>query len=293
MAERTDTRLRLTLYVLLLVYILNFLDRQIVGILAQPIGEGSWSQRYPDRADDRARLRAVLYRARHSHRPFCRPAEDQPDRVIAVCLAVWSAMTALCGAAQSFVQLFLARIGVGIGEAGGTPPAHSLIAELAPPEKRASAMSFYQLGPPIGGLIGMVLGGYLADRIGWRWAFVVVGAPGVALALVVCRGAARSADDAIVAEAAKQRRTPKLRRGIRRHLVLAGEPADPAVGRVRRDRQFRHADLGTDLSAAQLRPQRRPDRPVVRPGQRHRFGAGRLVRRPIRRPHAASAASSI
>jgi len=106
-------------------------------------------------------------------------------KVIAVCLMVWSAMTAVCGAAQTFVQLFLARVGVGVGEAGGTPPAHSLIAEMASPEKRASALSLYQLGPPIGGLIAMVMGGYLADSIGWRWAFVVVGAPGILLSLVV------------------------------------------------------------------------------------------------------------
>jgi MFS family permease len=185
MSGHSDKRLQLTIYVLLVVYVLNFLDRQIVGILAEPIS------RELGLSDTQIGLMtgiafALFYTglgipiAR-----FCDRPTTSRVKVIAVCLAIWSAMTALCGSAQNFAQMFLARIGVGIGEAGGTPPAHSLIAEMAAPEKRASALSLYQLGPPIGGLIGMVLGGYLADSIGWRWAFVVVGAPGVLLALVV------------------------------------------------------------------------------------------------------------
>ncbi len=180
-----DKRLRLTINVLLVVYIFNFLDRQIVGILAQPIA------RELHLSDLHIGLMtgfafAIFYTglgipiARYADRP-----STSRVKVIAVCLVVWSAMTAVCGAAQTFVQLFLARVGVGIGEAGGTPPAHSLIAEMASPEKRSSALSLYQLGPPLGGLIAMVMGGYLADTIGWRWAFVVVGAPGILLSLVV------------------------------------------------------------------------------------------------------------
>lgn len=185
MPAQTDKHLRLTIYVLLVVYVLNFLDRQIVGILAQHISKDLHL------TDTQLGLMtglafALFYTglgipiARFSDRP-------STDRitVVTACLAVWSAMTVLCGAAQNFWQLFAARIGVGIGEAGGTPPVHALIAEMAPPEQRASALSFYQLGPPIGGLIGMVLGGFLADSIGWRWAFVAVGAPGVLLAFVV------------------------------------------------------------------------------------------------------------
>ncbi len=185
MSGHSDKRLQLTIYVLLVVYVLNFLDRQIVGILAEPIS------RELGLSDTQIGLMtgiafALFYTglgipiAR-----FCDRPTTSRVKVIAVCLAIWSAMTALCGSAQNFAQMFLARIGVGIGEAGGTPPAHSLIAEMAAPEKRAAALSLYQLGPPIGGLIGMVLGGFLADSIGWRWAFVVVGAPGVLLALVV------------------------------------------------------------------------------------------------------------
>lgn len=185
MTGQNDKRLQVTIYVLLVVYVLNFLDRQIVGILAEPIS------RELGLSDTQIGLMtgiafALFYTglgipiARYCDRPT-----TSRVKVIAVCLAIWSAMTALCGAAQNFAQMFLARIGVGIGEAGGTPPAHSLIAEMAAPEKRASALSFYQLGPPIGGMIGLILGGMLADSIGWRWAFVLVGAPGVLLALVV------------------------------------------------------------------------------------------------------------
>jgi MFS transporter, Spinster family, sphingosine-1-phosphate transporter len=185
MPAMSQGRIRLTIGLLLLVYIFNFLDRQIVGILAQSIS------RDLHLSDLQIGLMtgtafALFYTGLGI--PIARIA-DRPSNsrinIIAICLAIWSAMTVLCGAASSFVQMFLARVGVGIGEAGGTPPAHSLIAELSPPEKRASALSFYQLGPPIGGLIAMVMGGYLADTIGWRWAFVVVGAPGILLAVVV------------------------------------------------------------------------------------------------------------
>jgi predicted MFS family arabinose efflux permease len=180
-----DRDLRLTLGVLLVVYIFNFLDRQIVTILAEPIA------RDLDLSDTQIGVLtglafALFYTAMGV--PIARIA-DRPTTnrvtVIAVSLAIWSAMTALCGLAQNFTQLLLARFGVGVGEAGGTPPSHSLITDKAPPEKRASAFGIYQMGPPIGGLIGMVLGGVLADTVGWRCAFVLVGLPGLLLALVV------------------------------------------------------------------------------------------------------------
>jgi MFS family permease len=185
MIGQNDARLRLTINVLLVVYILNFIDRQIVGILAQPIAKELHLTDFHIGLMTGLAF-ALFYTGLGI--PIARFA-DRPStsrvKVIAVCLMIWSAMTALCGAAQTFLQLFLARVGVGIGEAGGTPPAHSLITQLASPTKRASALSFYQLGAPLGGLIAMVLGGYLADSVGWRWAFVVVGAPGVLLSLVV------------------------------------------------------------------------------------------------------------
>ena len=176
---------RLTLWILLIVYIFNFIDRQIVNILAEPIA------RDLQLSDTQIGLMtglafALFYTvlgipiARFADRP----TTNRP-RLIAAALAVWSAMTALCGFAQNFWQLLLARIGVGVGEAGCTPPAHSLISDIVPPEKRASALAFYSLGIPIGTLLGMIIGGTLADLMTWRDAFVIVGLPGVILALVV------------------------------------------------------------------------------------------------------------
>src|SRR3546814_13807691 len=102
-------------------------------------------------------------------------------------------MTAVCGLAQNFVQLLFARIGVGVGEAGCTPAAHSLIADSVTPEKRSSAIAFYGLGVPIGSLLGLIIGGIANDLYGWRVALMLVGDPGLLLALVEigrasCRG---------------------------------------------------------------------------------------------------------
>lgn len=179
------TSLNLTLGVLLVVYVFNFLDRQIVTILAEPIA------RDLGLSDTQIGVLTGLSFALFYSTlglPIARLA-DRPrtDRVklIAVAVAVWSLATAACGGARSFVQLAIARVFVGAGEAGGTPPAHSLITDIAAPAQRARAFALYQLGPPIGGLIGMVAGGFMATTLGWRWAFVVVGLPGVVLALLV------------------------------------------------------------------------------------------------------------
>ncbi len=190
MATTADTAsrshsVRLTLWILLVVYVFNFIDRQIVNILAEPIA------RDLDLSDTQIGLMTGLAFALFYTLlglPIARFADrgtTSRPKVIAIALAVWSAMTALCGLAQNFAQLLLARIGVGVGEAGCTPPAHSLISDLVPPERRASALAFYSLGIPVGTLLGMVIGGTLADYAGWREAFVIVGLPGVALALVV------------------------------------------------------------------------------------------------------------
>ena len=176
---------RVTLWILLIVYIFNFIDRQIVNILAEPIA------RDLKLSDTQIGLMtglafALFYTVLGI--PIARFADSgttSRPKLIAVALGLWSAMTALCGLAQNFVQLLLARIGVGVGEAGCTPPAHSLISDMVPPAKRSSALAFYSLGIPIGTLMGMIIGGTLADLMSWREAFVIVGLPGVALALVV------------------------------------------------------------------------------------------------------------
>ena len=112
---------------------------------------------------------------------------DRSNRrnIIAWSIAIWSVMTAMCGLAQNFWQLAIARIGVGVGEAGSSPPSHSMLADLYPKEKRSSAMSIYALGVYLGIMIGFIVGGFVAEWWGWRAAFFVVGLPGILIALLV------------------------------------------------------------------------------------------------------------
>jgi MFS family permease len=173
---------RYALTVLLVIYILNFLDRQVVNILAEPIklelGLADWQVGV---------LTGLAFALFYTFLglPIARLAErGNRVKIISVAVAIWSLFTMACGLATNFVQLLLARIGVGVGEAGCTPPAHSLISDYAPKEKRASALAFYSLGIPLGSLAGMALGGLIADAYGWRAAFLVAGAPGVLMALL-------------------------------------------------------------------------------------------------------------
>ncbi len=193
------TNPKIMLFALLLVYILNFLDRQIVNILAEPIkGELGLSDTQLGLLAGPAF--AVFYAVLGI--PIARYADNaKTNRVwlISICLAIWSAMTAICGVAQNFVQLALARIGVGVGEAGCTPAAHSLIADSVPPEKRSSAIAFFGLGIPIGGLLGLIIGGIVNDQYGWRIALMLVGTPGLLLAFLlplIIRDPRRCADSA-------------------------------------------------------------------------------------------------
>ena len=181
----TPAQVRVMMWVLLAVYALNFLDRQIVNILAEPIKAElklSDTQLGLLAGPAFALFYAVLGIpiARYADR-----ASSNRVTLIAAALALWSAMTVLCGFAQNFGQLLLARIGVGVGEAGCTPAAHSLISDSVAPEQRASAISFYGLGVPIGTLLGLVIGGVVNDLWGWRAALMLVGAPGLLLALVL------------------------------------------------------------------------------------------------------------
>ena len=184
-AVPTRAPTRLLLWTLLIVYVLNFLDRQIVNILAEDIS------RDLNLSDTQIGLMtglafAVFYTflgipiARYADRPT-----SNRVKLITWSLGLWSLMTAACGFAQNFVQLLLARIGVGIGEAGCTPAAHSIITGAVAPEKRSSAIAFYGLGIPIGGLLGMVIGGVLNDIIGWRNAFLAAAVPGLLFALIL------------------------------------------------------------------------------------------------------------
>lgn len=173
---------RYAIGMLLVIYIFNFLDRQIVNILAEPIkielGLADWQL---------GMLTGLAFALFYTVLgiPIARYAE-KADRVkiISVAVGVWSLFTVLCGFATNFLQLLLARIGVGVGEAGCSPPAHSLITDYTPKEERASALAIYSMGIPLGSLAGMVLGGLIADAYGWRTAFFVAGAPGIILAIM-------------------------------------------------------------------------------------------------------------
>src|SRR4030095_7221100 len=105
--------------------------------------------------------------------------------VLSLAVATWSAMTALCGLSVSYIMLFLCRVGVATGEAGGSPPSHSLISDYFPKKLRGTAFSIFALGVPIGTAVGNFVGGWSHDTFGWRGAFLIVGLPGVFLALVI------------------------------------------------------------------------------------------------------------
>jgi len=170
------------LWLMLAIYTLNFLDRQVVNILAEPIKQDLGLKDWQLGA-----LTGLAFAVFYTFLgiPIARLA-DRANRpvIIASALAVWSVFTMACGVATGFVHLLLARIGVGVGEAGCSPPSHSLITDYSPKEKRASALAFYSMGIPLGSLAGMALGGLVADAHGWRIAFFVAGAPGVLLAIV-------------------------------------------------------------------------------------------------------------
>lgn len=171
------------LVLLTIVYSFNFIDRQLLAILQEPIKlELSLSDSQLGLLTGFAF--ALFYVI--AGIPIARWADRSNRRnIISLSLGLWSLMTAISGLTNNFFQLLAARVGVGVGEAGGSPPSHSIVSDIFPPEKRASAMSFYSTGVNIGILFGFLLGGWLNEFFGWRVAFIVVGAPGILLALLV------------------------------------------------------------------------------------------------------------
>ena len=169
--------------VLAVVYMFNFVDRQILAILLPQIrDEFGTSDAYLGFLSGTAF--ALFYVTLGV--PIARYADRCNRRnLIAASVALWSAMTALSGLAANIWHLTAARIGVGIGEAGCSPPAHSMIADYFPPEKRSTAMGFYTLGISAGIMTAYLAGGWVAQNIGWREAFFVVGIPGLLLAAIV------------------------------------------------------------------------------------------------------------
>ena len=169
--------------ILTIVYSINFIDRQLLSILQESIKA--------DLMLSDAQLGLLTGFAFALFYTFAGlPIASLADRsnrrnIVAISLTIWSGMTAISGLAQNYWQLLAARVGVGIGEAGGSPPSHSMISDIFPPEKRASAIGFYSTGISIGILFGFLFGGWLNEFFGWRVAFFVVGIPGVLLALVL------------------------------------------------------------------------------------------------------------
>ncbi len=168
------------MFILVVVYTFNFIDRQIVGILAVPIKADLGL------TDTQLGLMGGLAFALF-YTGLGIPVAMLADRwkrtwIMTAALTIWSGMTAVCGLANNFWQLFLARLGVGVGEAGGVAPAYSLISDYFPSHQRARALSVYSFGIPIGSALGILFGGYIASKIDWRFAFFAVGIAGILVA---------------------------------------------------------------------------------------------------------------
>lgn len=179
-AAPADPKRILALALLFVVYTFNFIDRQIIGILAAPIQEEL------NVSDSQMGLLGGLAFALF-YTGLGIPIAYLADRwsrtwIMTISLTLWSAFTALSGMATSYTTLFLARMGVGVGEAGGVAPAYSLIADYFPPKERARALAVYSFGIPIGSAAGIAFGGVIAELIDWRVAFIVVGLAGIAIA---------------------------------------------------------------------------------------------------------------
>jgi MFS family permease len=198
-------RRRYAVGILMVVYMFNQIDRQIIAVLGQSI---KTDLRLTD--TQLGFLTGFAFATFYSFTsvPIALYADRANRRnLIALSLTLWSGMTAVCGAAQTFLQIALARIGVGIGEAGCSPPAHSMISDFFPKDGRATALAVYGLGIPLGTLGGLMIGGVLGGALGWRAALLVIGIPGVVLALILRTTVPeprRGAADNAVREAARE-----------------------------------------------------------------------------------------
>lgn len=168
--------------VLVGAYASNFVDRTIVNVLQQPIKQELALQDWQLGLLGGTSF-AIFYTLLGLY--VARLAERR-DRVtiLTLCILAWSAFTALCGLVTSFMQLLLLRIGVAIGEAGATPTGHSLISDHYPVARRAGALAVFHSGNTLGSVLGALIGGFVGQAYGWRWAFVVAGVPGLALAAI-------------------------------------------------------------------------------------------------------------
>lgn len=184
--ENADETIRSPFVILLfltIVFMLSTIDRTILAILLEPIRE---EFQVPDW--QLGLLSGLAFSALYAGGGiFVAILADRGDRarIINIALAIWSVMTVLCGMANSFVTLALARAGVGLGESGCLPPSHSLISDITPPHRRGSAMGIYSIGSIMGLAISYILGGWVAQHYGWRSAFLIAGIPGIMLAFAM------------------------------------------------------------------------------------------------------------
>lgn len=219
------------LFMLTGVYVFNFIDRQILVILQESIKKDLHL------SDTQLGLMSgftfALFYVSFGISIARLADKSNRKKIITISLLIWSGMTALSGRAQNFIQLLLARIGVGIGEAGGSPPAHSMISDLYAPGKRATALAIYSTGISIGILLGFLIGGCIDRYFGWRTAFFVVGFPGIIFALIFhftvkepLRGLSENRTDAAVNSSLKD-------------VILT----------LWRSKSFRYLALGTGMAA--------------------------------------------
>jgi MFS family permease len=179
--SRGQTRYSVAL--LIVVYTFAFIDRNIVNVLLQPISV-EFGLSDTQLGFFSGTSFGIFYATLGL--PIAWAADRMPrKRIIAIALAFWSLMTALQGAAAGFLSLAITRIFVGVGEAGCSPPAHSMISDMHPPERRARALAVYAFGIPIGGALGLLIGGWMRELFSWRAAFLVVGVPGMLLSAIV------------------------------------------------------------------------------------------------------------
>ena len=179
----SDRQRSYTLALLVLVFTSSHVDRQIVAILQEPI-----KLAFQISDTQLGLLTGVMFAIFYATlgMPMAMWADRHNRRnLITFSISLWSAMTVLCGAAVQFWHLLLARIGVGVGEAGSNPPSHSIISDLYAPHERATAMAIFGLGVNFGIMLGYLIGGWVNEWLDWRWAFVVAGVPGLFIAVLV------------------------------------------------------------------------------------------------------------
>ena len=211
------------------VSIVNYMDRTVMAVLVEPIKDEFGVSDAAMGALTGLAF-ALLYAT--AGLPISRFADrGMRVRVISIAMTFWSVMTIFCGLALNYWQLLLARLGVGAGESGGSPPSQALVAEYFPIEQRSRALAVFVVGAHIGTFIGMRLGGYIGDEYGWRTAFLMLGAPGVLFALLVW---------------ATVREPPKAPSAVGAESALQGGVVEASI-HLLRGHSFRNLMLGTGI----------------------------------------------